>query len=56
MFAFNAYFSPFIMIINPYFMIYWIRRKLRYGDRNMTQEQANKIMEYPRYNLGKRFA
>lgn len=28
MFIFNAYFSPVVMIINPYYMIYWVKRKL----------------------------
>ena len=56
MFIFNAYFSPVVMIINPYYIIYWLKRKFYFNSINMTQEQANKLMQYPEYNLGKRYA
>jgi hypothetical protein len=38
MFAFNAYFSPIIWLINPDYISYCIKKRLHYGEKNMTQE------------------
>lgn len=52
----NALFVPFIWLINPWQIIVLIKRKLNYGRKDLTQKEANKIMENMQYNMGKRYA
>lgn len=54
--VFNAFFSPLVYLINPEYIMRWIRVKLNYGRKDMTQQEANSLMEYPDYDLGKRYA
>ena len=51
----NAYFSALVRIVNPSYIIYWIRRRVYYGSQSMTQSEANQIMQYPEYNIGERY-
>lgn len=52
----NALFSPLIWLINPWYLIHRVKVHLNRGRVDISQEEANKIMEYPEYNLGKRYA
>lgn len=52
----NALFSPVVWLINPWYLIHKIKVKLNYGKTDVPQSKANKIMEYPEYYLGKRYA
>jgi hypothetical protein len=56
MFFMNALFVPFIWLINPWQIGVLIKRKLNYGRKDLTQKEANKIMENMQYNMGKRYA
>jgi hypothetical protein len=35
--VFSAFFSPLVYLINPAYIIKWIKRKIKYGKQNMTQ-------------------
>lgn len=52
----NAFFVPLIWLINPWQIHVLIKRKMNYGRKDLTQKQANKIMENLQYNMGKRYA
>jgi hypothetical protein len=56
MFFMNAIFVPFIWMINPWQLGVLLKRKLNYGRKDLTQKEANKIMENVQYNMGKRYA
>jgi hypothetical protein len=56
MFFMNALFVPFIWLINPWQLGVLIKRKFNYGRKDLTQKEANKIMENMQYNMGKRYA
>jgi hypothetical protein len=56
MFIMNAFFVPLIWLINPWHLVTLIKRKLNYGRKDLTQKEANKIMENVQYNMGKRYA
>lgn len=42
---FSAFFSPIVYLINPQYIMKKIKVKLHYGDKNLTQAQANLLME-----------
>lgn len=56
MFFLNAFFTPLIWLFNPFGLIKKLKRKLNYGKRGMTQEEANHLMESSHYDMGKRYA
>lgn len=56
MFFMNALFVPFIWLINPWQLTVLIKRRFNYGRKDLTQKEANKIMENVQYNMGKRYA
>ncbi len=56
MFFMNALFVPLIWLINPWQIGVLIKRKWYYGRKDLTQKEANKIMENMQYNMGKRYA
>lgn len=56
MFIMNALFVPFIWMINPWQLGVLVKRKLNMGRNDLTQKEANKIMENVQYNMGKRYA
>ena len=55
MFVMNAVFIPFFWMVNPFRIARIIKRKLKHGSKNMTQHEANQLMEEEEYDLGKRF-
>lgn len=56
MFFLNSSFVPFFWLVNPSRIFKYIKRKLYFGKRSMTQREANELMEEEKYELGKRFA
>jgi len=44
MFYFSAFLVPAIWLINPWYILQWIKRQLYSGSKFLTQEQANKLM------------
>lgn len=52
----NAFFVPLIWMINPWQLGVLIKRKFNQGRKDLTQKEANKIMENIQYNMGKRYA
>lgn len=56
MFFLNAFFVPLFWLINPYSLKRAIERKLKFGRRDLTQREANQLMEEPEYIVGKRYA
>lgn len=56
MLIFNAYFGPLVWLLNLEGAVAWIKRKIYYGNSYFTQQQANELMERPKYNMGKRYA
>lgn len=45
MFGMNAVFVPVFWLINPLRIYKLIKRKLKKGSKNMTQLEANELME-----------
>lgn len=56
MFFMNSLFVPIIWAINPFQLFVLVRRHLNYGKKNLTQREANKLMEDFNYDVGKRYA
>lgn len=56
MFFFSGFLVQVIWIINPWYIYQQIKLKINKGSKLFTQEQANKMMEYPTYSIGKRYA
>lgn len=56
MFFMNAFLVTIIWLINPWFIIHRLKRKYYFGRKDLTQKQANSIMEESKYSMGKRYA
>jgi hypothetical protein len=56
MFIMNGLFVPFIWMVNPWQIGVILKRKANEGRKDITQKEANKIMESVQYNMGKRYA
>lgn len=56
MFFMNSFFIPFFWLVNPMRIFKLIKRKCSKGRKDLTQYEANKLMEDEAYDLGKRFA
>lgn len=56
MFAMNAVFVPFFWLINPFRIARSIKQWWYKGKKNLTQYEANLLMEESAYDVGKRFA
>lgn len=56
MYFFSAFFVPFIWFVNPWYLWKKVQIFAFRGSLLVTQNQANKIMEFPEYNIGKRYA
>ena len=44
MFFMNAFFVPLIWMVNPWHIYVLIKRKLKFGSKDMTQKEANYLM------------
>lgn len=56
MYIVNSLFVPLFWIVNPSYIYRKICQKINYGKHYYTQEEANKLMEAPHYDIGKRYA
>lgn len=52
----NAFFVPFIWLVNPFQLYVLLRRKFYFGREDIPQKQANYVMEDFHYDMGKRYA
>lgn len=55
-FFFNAYFVNLLWIVHPQFLWRRLMRWLNKGKTNLTQKEANELMEEYPYDMGKRYA
>ena len=53
MFIFNAVFVPFFWLVNPFQILKLIKKESSFGRKDLTQRQANKLMEDYPYDIGK---
>lgn len=56
MFFSNVTFIPIFWFINPFYQFKRFKRYLKYGRKDMTQAEANLLMEDSPYDIGKRYA
>lgn len=56
MFFMTAFIIPIIWMINPWHILYLIKKKIYFGKTYFTQKQANNLMEKVPYIMGKRYA
>lgn len=56
MFFINSFFVPLFWLINPSYLYKLYRRRKNYGKANLTQLEANELMEAKSYMIGKRYA
>jgi hypothetical protein len=56
MFFLNAFFIPIIWVIHPWQLVHLLKRKLNYGRKDITQKEANDLMEDSKYSVGKKYA
>lgn len=56
MFFMNSFFVPVFWLVNPTRIFKSLKRKIKYGKKNLTQKEANELMEDEKYEMGKRFA
>lgn len=56
MFFLDSFLVPLIWLINPWSILQTIRRKYYFGRKDLTQRQANELMEEARYSMGKKYA
>ena len=56
MFIFNAFVVNLLWIVHPQYYFRKLERWYYYGKKNITQKEANQIMEDYPYDMGKRYA
>ena len=56
MFLFSAFFVNMLWIVHPQYYIRKINRYMKVGREDLTQKEANILMEDYPYDIGKRFA
>jgi hypothetical protein len=56
MFFFNAFIVNLLWIFHPQYYIHKFFRWLNFGKKNITQQEANELMEEYPYDMGKRYA
>ena len=56
MFFFSGFLVQIIWMVNPWHIYHEIRINFYKGSELFTQDQANKMMEFPSYSIGKRYA
>lgn len=56
MFFFNAFLIPIIWLIHPWQLYKLIKRKIYFGRKDLTQREANDLMENSKYSVGKKYA
>lgn len=56
MFFFNAIIVPLFWLVNPFQIVKKIKQCWHYGRTDLTQKEANELMEDYPYDIGKRYA
>lgn len=56
MFFFNAIIVPLFWLINPFQIGKKLKQCWHYGRNDLTQKEANELMEDYPYDIGKRYA
>lgn len=56
MFFFNAFIVNLLWILHPQYYIHKFFRWLKFGSKDITQKEANELMEDYPYDMGKRYA
>lgn len=56
MFFFNAFIVNLLWILHPQYYIHKFMRWLKFGKKDITQKEANALMEDFPYDMGKRYA
>jgi hypothetical protein len=56
MFFLNAFFIPLIWVVHPWQIVHLIKRRLSFGRKDLTQKEANDLMEDSKYSVGKKYA
>jgi len=56
MIIFSAFLSPYVWIIHPWDIYIKIKQMYSKSNKNLTQDEANHIMEKMSYQMGKRYA
>jgi hypothetical protein len=56
MFFFNAFLIPIIWLVHPWQLVHLIKRWYYFGRKDITQHEANLLMENSRYSVGKKYA
>ncbi len=56
MFFFNAFIVNLLWILHPQYYLRKLERWWKFGKKNITQKEANLLMEDYPYDMGKRYA
>lgn len=56
MFFLNSFFIPLIWVVHPWQILHLLKRKWKYGRKDVTQKEANDLMEDSKYSVGKKYA
>ncbi len=56
MIFFNAFLVPLIWLIHPWNMVHTVKRHYKQGRKDLTQRQANKLMQDVKFSMGKHYA
>jgi hypothetical protein len=56
MFFFSAFLEPLIWLVNPWHLFRLLKRWWFRGRTDLTQREANFLMESPAYSMGKKYA
>lgn len=56
MFFMNSFLVPLIWLINPWHLVKLVKKWYYFGKKNITQKNANEVMEDVHYSMGKRYA
>lgn len=56
MFFLITFFVPLVWLLNPWYLVKLVQRRMHKGSVFLTQMEANQLMEDPEYLMGKRYA
>lgn len=55
MYIVNSIFVPLFWALHPFYLLKRFKAWRSFGTNYYTQQEANKMMEYPEYDVGKRY-
>ena len=56
MFFLNSFFVPLFWLIHPFYLAKRLQQYFKFGKKYLPQSEANELMEYAEYDMGKRYA